>query len=918
MRTAHLVPASARTIRILDLLAALIAAAVLAAGAFGALAAYPAVAGAVPVVAGAAALRLIRMAVAVPASHPGSALCRGAGAMGAGMLAAGLTVAVLPWASRTARPVVAVSGLIVALACYLFGLLRLPGVAGTRPALLRRLFDGLSLGVSLVFSTWVILPGDGLPPLVLATALLAVSGLAIITLSTLHLAGRPPAALFWAAGAAAGVLGLGGLALLIAYRAPEWAALVAAVPLVAGAVLASQGANRADLVARPVDPVRADANLSAYPLLTVPAVVATLAAAYRLVTVGEFDRTSIVLGLAVIPTLVVREVLAVKEIRRYARRLVSQEAHFRSLVSGANDLTLVVDEELIVRWQSPAAARLFGLSDADVVGRPFPELMHPEDVADITEVLTGVLTGRLPVDGRPPLVTARLVDGYGAWRETESTVTDQRGVPEVGALVVHVRDIGDRRRLERTLHKLSFTDQLTGLANRRELMRAIATQRGVPGHTGAVLVVDLHGMAGVNDVHGREVGDAVLVEVGRRLTETAGADDVVSRLGGDEFAVVTVDGPVLAYALGLRLLTTLTAPYQLPGAAVELHVSIGLADLAGGDGVDDVLRRADLARRRARQLGRDRVEWYDAYLEEQVTRRMDLERELPGALARGELDLVYQPVIGLHDAQPVGVEALLRWRSPVLGTVLPSELLPVAEDIGLITELGGWVMDTALRQLARWSGMAGGRGPLAPAVKHSRPTSLATGNGRGAAEPSGGQGGPGLDQPLWMAVNVSPVELADRDFAGRVRTALATHGIAPERLVVEVAEPRVAGDVPAVVGQLAELRALGVRTALDDFGSGQEPLAQLRRMPVDFLKIDRSLVTDRSAWQGQSRPLIGVLAGLGRRLGLEIIAEGLESVDQVDQARLAGCSFGQGHGLSRPAPAERVEAYLAEFGSPAG
>lgn len=916
MRTAHLVPASARTIRILDVLAAFIAAAVLCAAAFGSLAAYPAVAGAVPVVAFAAALRLIRMAVAVPADHSGAALCRAAGFLGFGMLAVGGTTAVLPVAGPGVRPVVAVAGLVVALACYLLGLLHLPGVVGTRHALLRRLADGLSLGVSIVFSAWVILPSGGLPPLVLVTALLAASGLAIIGLSALHVAGRPPAALLWAAGAAAAVLGMSGLVLLIVYRAPQWAALVAAVPLVVGAVLASQGANRADLVARPVDPVRADANLSAYPLLTVPAVVATVAAAYRLVTVGEFDRTSIVLGLAVIPTLVVREILAVKEIRRYARRLISQEAHFRSLVSGANDLTLVVGEDLVVRWQSPAAARLFGLSDADVVGRPFPELMHPEDAADVTEVLTGVLAGRLPRDGRPPLVTARLADGYGAWRETESTVTDQRGVPEVGALVVHVRDVGDRRRLERTLHKLSFTDQLTGLANRRELMRAIATQRGVPGHTGAVLVIDLHGMAGVNDVHGREVGDAVLVEVGRRLTETAGSDDVVSRLGGDEFAVVTVDRPVLAYALGLRLLTTLTAPYQLPGATVELHVSIGLADLAGGDGVDDVLRRADLARRRARQLGRNRVEWYEADLEEQVTRRMELERELPGALARGELDLVYQPVIGLHDAQPVGVEALLRWRSPVLGTVLPSELLPVAEDIGLITELGGWVLDTALRQLAKWSGTSNGRGPLA-AVRHSRPTGVGMTSGRGPVEPAAGQPGGGPEQPLWMAVNVSPVELADRNFAGRVRTALATHGIAPERLVVEVAEPRVAADVPAVVGQLAELRALGVRTALDDFGSGQEPLAQLRRMPVDFLKIDRSLVTDRSAWQGQSRPLIGVLASLGRRLGLEIIAEGLESVDQVDQARLAGCRFGQGNGLSRPAPAERVEAYLAEFGSPA-
>lgn len=903
MRMAHLVPGSARATRLLDGAAVLVAGALLAGGAAGVLAVYPAVAGAVAVVAVLAALRLIRLALALPAAHPAAGLCHGAGFLGVAMLATGCTVILLPLAGAALRPVVAVAGLVVGPAFQLVGLLYLPGAASTLPARLRRLFDGLSLGISLVFSAWVILPAGGHSPLVLAAALLAASGLAIITVTTLRVAGRPSAALFWGAGAGANVLGLSVLVMIFAYRVPAWGLLTAAVPLVVGAALTGHGAYRAELVARRADPGPPDTHVSAYPLLTVPAVVATLAAAYRLVTVGEFDRTSIVLGLAVIPTVVVREVLAVRDIRRYARRLVSQEAHFRSLVSGANDLTLVVDGDLMVRWQSPAAARLFGLADADVLGRSFPELMHPADAPEVTDALTGVLAGRSTVDGRPPLVTARLVDGYGAWRETESTVTDQRGVPEVGALVVHVRDVGDRRRLERTLHKLTFTDQLTGLANRRELMRAIATQRGVPGHTGAVLVVDLHGMAGVNDVHGREVGDAVLVEVGRRLTATAGGDDVVSRLGGDEFAVVTVDGPVLAYALGLRLLTVLTAPYQLPGATVDLHVSIGLADLAGGDGVDDVLRRADLARRRARQLGRDRVEWYDAYLAEQVTRRMDLERELPGALARGELDLVYQPVLGLDDEQPVGVEALLRWRSPVLGTVLPAELLPVAEEIGLITELGGWVLDTALRQLAGWPG----------------PTGPEAASGRAAAERAAGRphpAGPGGEEALWMAVNVSPVELADRDFARRVRTALATHGIAPERLVVEIAKPRVTGNVSAVAGQLAELRALGVRTALDDFGSGQESLAQLRRLPVDFLKIDRSLVADRSGWQGQSRPLISVLASLGRRLGLELIAEGLESADQVEQARAAGCRFGQGNGLSRPAPAERVEAYLAEFGSP--
>ncbi|SDY56809.1 PAS domain S-box-containing protein/diguanylate cyclase (GGDEF) domain-containing protein [Micromonospora pattaloongensis] len=838
-----------------------------------------AVAAATATVALVVGVRLIRLALTIRAVY-GTRLgtCRGAGLLGIGVLAGGLAVAALPLVAPASRAGVAVGGLAVAVLAYLLGMLLLPGAATTVATRVRRGFDGLSIGITLAFAGWLMPPAGPMPPAALAAALIAAAGISVVTVTALRAARYRPAALLSGSGSGAAMTGLAALAMVIAYGGPQWAMLVAAAPLVFGPVVISIGAHRAPAGPPPPPTIEAESRLSAYPLLSVPAMVATLAAVYHLVTVGHFDHTSIVLGLAGIPAMVVREVLAAMDIRGYARRLARQEAHFRSMVSGGNDLTMVVGEDLLVRWQSPAAARLFGLSDADVIGRSFGELMHPDDAADVTTLLTAVLAQRQPVaDGRTRLVAARLRDGHGAWRDTESTISDQRGVPEVGALVVHMRDVGERRRLERTLHQLAFTDQLTGLANRRELMRTIVTQRAVPGHGGALLVIDLHGMAGINDVRGREVGDAVLIEVGRRLRATVGSDDVAARLAGDEFAVVTVEGPMLAYALATRLLTALTEPYQLPGAIVHLHVSIGLAEVSGGDSVDDVLRRADLARRRARQLGRNRVEWYDAFLEEQLVRRMDLERELPGAVERGELDLVYQPVIALEDGRPVGVEALLRWRSPMLGTVLPAELLPVAEDLALIDEIGRWVRQRACRQLAAWSR---------------------------------------LGHDLWMAVNVSQRELAAPDFVSTVAATLAAHRIAPERLVVEIAESRVAADVPTVVTQLAGLRALGVRTALDDFGAGQASLAQLRRLPVDILKIDRALVADSGDRRTPSKPLIDVVVSLGRRLGLEILAEGLEATAQVDQAREAGCRFAQGHALARPAPAERVEAFLAEFHTP--
>ncbi|MDG4823466.1 EAL domain-containing protein [Asanoa sp. WMMD1127] len=841
---------------------------------FGVLPALPTLAAATALTAAVGTTRLVRLALRIHARVHSFGPCRGAGYLGMGTLATGLSVVLLPVAPAGGRALIAAIGLAFASVLYVIGLLLLPGAATSTHARLRRCFDGVSLGISIAFAVWLLPPQGPMPAAALTAALLGSFGLATATVIVLRVVSYRRAA--WLCGAGVGIAlgGVGALAIILAYGGPTWALLVAGVPVVVSPGLILGGAALTEAGVDPPATGEPESHLSAYPLLTIPAVVATLAAAWHLVTVGQFDKTSIVLGLSVIPTVVAREVFAVSDVRRYAKRLSTQEAHFRSLVSGAGDLTMVVGEDLLVRWQSPAAARLFGLSDADVVGRPFPDLMHPEDAADVLAVLNQTLSEQDDPDGaRPTLVPARLRDGHGAWRDTESTVSDQRGVPEVSALVVHIRDVGERRRLERTLHKLAFTDQLTGLANRRELMRTIATQRSVEGHTGALLVIDVHGIAGVNDARGREVGDAVLIEVGRRLRATVGADDVAARLAGDEFAVVTVEGPVVAYALGTRLLTALTEPYLLPGATVHLYVSVGLAELAGGDGVDDVLRRADLARRRAGQLGRNRIEWYDAYLEEQLVRRMDLERELPGAANRGELDLVFQPILGLHDGQPVGAEALLRWRSPALGTVLPSELLPVAEDLGVICEIGQWVLQESCRRMAGW------------------------------------------DPRLWMSINVSPAELAAPDFVNNVASTLVSSRLSPERLVIEIAEGRVGADTPTVVTQLAGLRALGVRTALDDFGAAQASLAHLRRLPIDILKVDRALVGEHGTSRqngGISKPLIDVVVSVGRRLGMEIIAEGLESGTQIEQARTAGCQLGQGFALAHPAPAERFEAFLAE------
>jgi diguanylate cyclase (GGDEF)-like protein len=413
--------------------------------------------------------------------------------------------------------------------------------------------------------------------------------------------------------------------------------------------------------------------------------------------------------------------------------------------------------------------------------------------------------------------------------------------------------------------EMAFTDALTGLGNRRRLMRTLYDD-AVGGPPAVLLAIDLDGFKNVNDVRGHDVGDAVLVEVGRRLRGNLRPGDIAARLGGDEFAVVMWAGPDEAYRVAERLLRVLSEGYPVDGTSVYLSSSIGLA----GDGVvTDVprlLHNADLALRFAKQRGKNRVERYDAAYDRWMHRRTALEQELRGAIEREELSLAYQPVMALPDGRPVGVEALLRWYHPTLGAVPAREFIPVAEEFGLIGRIDRWVLHQACHQLSRW--MADGHDP-------------------------------------WLSVNISVRELHLPEYVAQLVEVLRAHRVPAGRLVLEVTEHAVAIDLAEVVERLAELRAHGVRIALDDFGAGYSSLGQLRRMPVDLIKIDKGLVADPSA------PLIGVVVTLGEQLGLEVVAEGVSTPAQRAIVAAAGCRLVQGELSGAPMPAEHIEALIA-------
>ncbi|MGE5826980.1 MAG: putative bifunctional diguanylate cyclase/phosphodiesterase, partial [Micromonosporaceae bacterium] len=861
-------------------------------------------------------LRLCRLALHpnLGAAHRGAGLdgpSRSIGLLGLGLLVCGVTCAGvagtrLVGAAPATASVVVAGGLGAAMAVFLPALVLMPGAATDPIAQLRRGLDGVSVGLCLLFTAWVlaIAPNGHIISLGFWVALLAGCTVSVAAVTALRTGPRWPGARTRSTAVTLAGTGLAGLAIGLANtttRSPTGWPTVSAALIGAAAALAWLGAWRgitgppepaggaetfaggaetlaggAETLASGAETLASGAEtLAGFPVLALPAAVAVAVAVVRLVTDGAFDKPSVLLGLAGVGAVAARETLAARDVSRYARRLAVREAHFRALAAGSTDVAIVVDRDLIVRWLSPAAARQFGLSEQEVLGRMFLALLHPDDAPVVRERFAELLAARWqrrPV-ARPALVAARLRDGFGRWRETESTLTDQLDVPEVGAIVVHVRDVGERG--ERARPRASLVDPLTGLANRRQLLLAIVAVRAGSGGRGALVQLELDGLSSVNNMCGVPVADAVLVEVARRLRVGVAATDLLARLGGDQFAVVTEAGPVQAYALACRLVELLAEPVALPGptqpTTVDLRATAGLTDLGGGKDLDDVLRRADLAGQRARQLGRGRVEWYDETIESHLLRRMTLERELPGVLERGELDLVYQPVVDLTQNRPLGVEALLRWRHPRLGPLGPAEIMPVADDIGAGDDIGAWVLNESCRQLSRW-------------LREGR--------------------------DLWLTVNLPTQQVAGFELVGEVTATLKRWDVPPERLVIEVAEGGLGARTGVIADQLASLRAIGLRTALGDFGAGAESLANLRGLPLDLVRLGQPFFGRPAQPTKPADPIIEVVVGLGRRLGVDVIAEGLECPAHLDVVRGAGCRFGQGPLFACPQPAERIEAYL--------
>jgi diguanylate cyclase (GGDEF)-like protein len=442
-----------------------------------------------------------------------------------------------------------------------------------------------------------------------------------------------------------------------------------------------------------------------------------------------------------------------------------------------------------------------------------------------------------------------------------------------------VNSVRQREELQFALAHQATHDPLTGLPNRAQAVTLVtsALHRGRrSGVMTGLLFLDLDGFKGVNDSHGHAAGDEVLVEVAGRLRAAVRPGDVVCRLGGDEFVVLVepVHSEPDLLDLAERLIATVSEPIAATGHQVRIGASVGVAiSRDGGADADVLFAEADTAAYRAKRHGRGRAEIFDDALRRHLTERAELEAAITAGLENGEMELHYQPVVDVGSQRVRGYEALVRWNRPGHGMVPPDQFIPVAEGSRLICELDRWVLHEATRQLAAWR----------------------------AADPVH-DGGP---EPT-IAVNISGRHLADRRVVADVADALAAADLPAELLVLEVTETVLVDD-PIAIGHLSDLRAMGVGIAIDDFGTGYTSIGQLRHMPVDTLKIDRSFVASAEAGH---RELVALIIRAAHTFGLTVVAEGVEEPDQLDRLRAQACDQAQGYLLYRPMPAADVGALL--------
>ena len=605
--------------------------------------------------------------------------------------------------------------------------------------------------------------------------------------------------------------------------------------------------------------------------------------------------------------------------KRTEQELRQSEKRFRSLIENARDIIVILDEKGFCRYVSPSQERILGYPTAEVLGRSVFELIHPDEMPMVAQVFQGII--QMPKVGLG-LAEYRVRHKDGFWCILEAVATNLLSEPSVRGIVVNCHDVTERKVAEDQLLHDALHDALTELPNRAlltdRLGQAFARVKRHPNYQFAVLFLDLDRFKVINDSQGHRTGDRLLVAVARRLLTCLRSGDTAARLGGDEFVILLeeIQGVDEAKAQAKKILRAIERPLNLEGNKVLITASIGIAlstDKYQWPG--DILRDADIAMYRAKALGKARYEVFTSAMHTRAVALMHLEHDLRQSVEElnfrysivdlgdrvaenspmCEIDwklerpksqfappqlecpftVYYQPIVCLKSGSTIGFEALVRWLHPERGLVSPMEFIAMAEETGLIMPLGLWVLNESCRQIIKWQSL-----------------NLPAGNSR-----------------LTVAVNLSGRQFSEPESIDQIKQVLQETGVDARCLKLEITETVVMEDGEAAAAMLSQLRELGIGLCIDDFGTGYSSLSYLHKFPINILKVDRSFVS-RVGEMGENLEIVRAIVMLARSLGMEVVAEGVETAVQLAQMRAIGCEYGQGYFFSKPLDSEAATALL--------
>lgn len=557
--------------------------------------------------------------------------------------------------------------------------------------------------------------------------------------------------------------------------------------------------------------------------------------------------------------------------------LVHTEAKFRSLIQSSSDMICILELDGVMQYSSPSHERILGYTPSYLMGKNAFDFIHPEDVSKAQDVFIQAMqdtSNTLCVEYR-----SRHQDG--SWRYLESTVTNLLNNPSVKGMAVNTRDITERKRVEAQLLHNAFHDSLTGLPNRALFMdrlgRAVEHGKGHKDYQFAVLFIDLDRFKVVNDSLGHTLGDRLLVAIAQRFKLCLRPGDTVARFGGDEFTLLLegINDVNDALQVAKQIQSQLQLSFELAkGQNVFMTASIGIAlgntecELS-----EDILRHADIAMYRAKALGKARCAVFKVNMHNRAIAQLQLETDLRLAIERDEFSLYYQPIVSLATGWLNGFEALVRWQHPQKGLISPIEFISVAEETGAIVAIGRWVLRAACAQMHQWQQ----KFPFHP--------------------------------PLSISVNISAKQFSEPDLIYQISQVLQETGLDASSLKLELTESLLMENAESTIAILQQIKAMKVQLYIDDFGTGYSSLSYLHRFPIERLKIDRSFI-NLMELDGEASAIVQTIITLAHNLGMNVTAEGIEKVEQLQKLKKLGCEYGQGYFFSEPVNAATAETFL--------